>query len=193
MTPPVAKTTKETERASRRYLQLVEELIREYADKNPGATARVKERGAISAVAEQLDVSQGHVSRLLARERGARDGLIRTAMARLRIREEYFYGLKEPATYHDYVGHGKEPIFPAWKEFLEKRNGELKKDERDAVAAAPVPEGYEPTVAFYESHLFAHRHLLTRIEVARTAEKTEEIRGEARLRKKTPQNPPEGG
>jgi hypothetical protein len=187
---PVAKVpTSEDVRASRRYRALVEELIREYAERNDTKkTQRAREHGAISHIAAELGLKQSSLSKIQSEDRNAGSSVIRAAMKRLRIREEYFYGVKEPSSYRDYVPHGKEPIFSGWKEFLGRDSGQsMTPKEREIVALAPVPDGWEPTWQFYEAQLFAQRSLLTRAEVGRVIKKSNEIAEEARGRKRTPQ------
>lgn len=182
----LVKPTPETDRAASRYLALAEELLREYAEANTGKeTLRSKERGGISHVAGLLDVSQGYLSRVLDRSRKAGDAVVRKAMRSLRVREEYFYGTKEPATYRDFVGYGKEPIHPTWREFI-ARHPEITAHEREACAGAPIREGFEPTLQFWEAQLFAQRSLLTREDTNRVVEKLSSIAAEAQRRKKTP-------
>jgi hypothetical protein len=186
-TTPDVKPTSEDVRAANRYLLLVEELIREYADRSDKETQRSRERGAISHIAAELGVKQSSLSKILSHDRRAGPAVVRAAIKRLRIREEYFYAPKEPVTYRDYIARGKEPIFPAWKTFLERDSGRsMKPHEREIVAATPITDGMEPTWQFYEAQLFAQRTLLTRAEVGMVVEKAREIDTQAKLHKKPP-------
>lgn len=186
-THATVKPTPEDARASKRYVFLVEELIREYAAASGKDSQRSREWGALSHVAETLGVSQPTLSKVLSGSRKAGSAAVRQAIKRLRIRDEYFYGPREPASYREFMTRGKEPLFSAWRKFLEQpESGQtMTPAEREVVAMAVVPDGREPTVAFYAAHLFALRNLLTRSEMNRAIEKSNEVQKVADSRRKT--------
>lgn len=192
--PATVKPSSEDVRAQKRYVSLVEELIAEYAAASGRENPRSREWGALSHVAEALGVSQPTLSKILSGSRQAGTSVVRRAIKRLRIRDEFFYGAREPATYRDFVARGKEPIFAAWRRFVEEpeSGATMTPSERETIAMSVVPEGREPTVAFYAAHLFALRNLLTRAELGRVVEKTHEVQRESDARRKPPSDPNKG-
>jgi transcriptional regulator with XRE-family HTH domain len=164
--------TEATERARRRYLQLIEELGGE-----EGAPAH----GWVTAVAKRVNVNQGYLSRIYRREREVGAETIDKAIAALRIRRAYFYDARAPKSYKEYLG--KEPVFSGWREFLESPAGEdITEGERLALASFLVPDGGEPNSAFYEGILHVMRKRITYAEFERGLAKAEEIN--ARLKRK---------
>lgn len=167
--------TAEGERAKQRYLRLIEEL---------GAEEGAPDHGWKSRVARRLGIDQSFVSRLVRRDRlsvGADS--IDKAVAKLRIRREYFYDQREPTSYTDYIAGGNEPTFSGWRTFRESPIGRaISEDERVALCSITLPDGAEPTAAFYEGMLYMVQNRITRAEAERVVNKAAEL--EARLRKK---------
>lgn len=177
--PPV---TEETERAKRRYLQLVEEL---------GAEEGAPAHGWTTAVARRLGISQSYLSRLSRRERvGVGPEIVDKAISRLRVRRAYFYDAREPASYKEYLG--KEPVFQGWRDFIDSPVGQdVTEQERTALAAFLIPDGGEPSAAFYEGVLHMMRGRITRAAFEKGLAKATEI-GARLKRKREEAAPPKG-
>lgn len=164
--------TADTERAKRRYLQLVEEL---------GAEEGAPAHGWVTAVARRLGVNQGYLSRIHRRQRDVGPETIDRAISKLRIRRAYFYDARLPLSYKEYLG--KEPVFRGWHEFIDSPTGQdVTDEERSALAAFIIPDGGEPSAAFYEGVLHMMRKRITRAEFEHGLAKAEEI--SARLKRK---------
>lgn len=169
--------TTEGDRAKRRFLRLIEELGTE--EGAPGY-------GWKSRVARRLNLSQGYVNRLISKERvsvGADS--IDKVVQRLRIDRKYFYDAREPSSYKEYSSNSKEPVFQAWKEFRESPIGSaINEAERAALATFAVPDGGEPTVAFYEGVLYMMQNRITPAEFERGLAKANEIDERMRIARK---------
>jgi len=153
----MAVVTATTERANRRFLQLIEEL---------GAEEGAPEHGWKSRVARRLGVNPSYIS-ILARSVRVTVGAdsIEKACAHLRLHRDFFYGIRNPASYRDYVIAGTDPPYKAWHEFRESPIGRaITEAERVALVSIVVPDGSEPTAAFYEGMLYMIQKRLTRSE-----------------------------
>lgn len=148
----------DSERAAARYVRLVQEIGRELGMRH----------GWKSEVARRLDVDQSYLSRLLSRERTS-VGVekIQQAVRRMRISHEYFYGVKDPVTYRDYIVRS-EPPYAAWREFLDTELGRsMTADERSTLASPRFHR--DPTVALYQGWLLHMRGELRTTREAVTA------------------------
>lgn len=160
-------------RASARYLRLVEAL---------GAEEGAPAHGWVSRVARRLGVTQGYLSRLYRGERaGGTADVVAKAVDHLGIRREYFTDIREPVSWRDYLG--TEPAYPAWREFISSPTGaDVTDQEREALASFLVPDGGEPSVAFYEGVLHMMRARISRAELGLGLERAKELH--ARLQQK---------
>jgi transcriptional regulator with XRE-family HTH domain len=153
----MADVTATTERANKRFLQLINEL---------GAEEGAPGHGWKSRVARRLGVNPSYIS-ILARSVRVTVGAdsIEKACAHLRLHRDYFYGIRTPASYKDFVIAGTEPRYQAWREFREGPIGRsITEAERVALVSIVVPDGSEPTAAFYEGMLYMIQKRLTRSE-----------------------------
>lgn len=142
---------------TRRYLALVDELMREESSVRPA--------GAQTRVAERIGASQSGLAKIMGNTRGVGVEVLHAAVRSLRIDPRYFFDRREPATYREYMT--SEPPFPAWREFLESPAGrELDDAERRALASIDLAE-FEPSADFYEAVLFALARKAKRVEAGR--------------------------
>jgi hypothetical protein len=172
----IADVTASTERASRRFLQLIEEL---------GKEERAPEHGWKSRVARRMNVDPSYIS-ILARSVRVAVGAesVEKAITALRLHRDYFYGARTPGSYKDFVG--KEPPYKTWREFRESPIGRaITEQERTALASLLLPEGFEPTVAFYEGMLYMIQNRLTRAEAEAGIEMAEETDRKLAKKRKT--------
>ena len=168
--------TTRQERASQRYIKLIEELSHEEEGRKHGWQSRV---------ARLVDIDQSYISRLSRKEKvNPRADAIERAMAALRLRPEYFYGVAEPRSYHDFT-YGNEPTFPGWMEFRSKPPGNsLTEGERIKLTSIVWSDGEAPSAAFYEGTLFNIRQFVTKSEMERGIQKAAEL--DEKLAKKRP-------
>jgi transcriptional regulator with XRE-family HTH domain len=173
----------DSERAAARYVRLAEEIGREVGLKY----------GWPSEAARRLGVSQSYLSRLLSKERTS-IGLdkVQRAIKRMHLSPDYFYGPREPASYHDYMT-GREPPYAAWAEFIATEVGRsMTPDERSTMATTRFHG--EPTVALYQGWLLHMRGQIksSTSEAARTL--NDELDAELKLRnaKRIDDDPEEG-
>lgn len=169
--------TARQERASQRYIKLIEELSHEGEGRRHGWQSRV---------ARLVDIDQSYISRLARKEKvNPRADAIERAIAKLKLRPEFFYGAQEPRTYHDYVFGANEPIFEGWREFRAKPPGNaLTEEERIMLTSIVLPDGSRPSAAFYEGTLFNFRNLVSKSEMERGIQKAAEL--DEKLARKRP-------
>lgn len=131
-------------RAARRFAELLAELGREEGG----------ERWQ-TPVAKRLGISQSTVSRSLRGERGVGADAIESAVTVLRLNPQYFFGSRDPESYHEYVT--KDPPYQAWRDFLATDAGRrMTLDERRTLAEMRL-YGRESTVDLYTAWLLALR------------------------------------
>jgi transcriptional regulator with XRE-family HTH domain len=146
-----------------------------------GAEEGAPAHGWVTAVARRLGVNQGYLSRIHRRQRDVGPETIDRAISKLRIRRAYFYDARPPVSYKEYLG--KEPVFRGWHEFVDSPVGrDATEEERSSLAAFPIPQGGEPSAAFYEGVLHMMRGRITYAEFERGLAKAEEL--SARLKRK---------
>jgi hypothetical protein len=169
-------TLDECDRATRRYLGLVQELADECGAPKHGWQIRV---------ATRLGIGSSFLSKLLSGSRaiiGADS--IDKAVHQMGLRRAYFEDHRDPISYADYLGAemvSDEPTFDGWFEFLESPiEPAITDSERRMLASTVFEPGYDPPCAYYQGHLYLLRGLVTPAEMKRGVEKAAEL--EARLR-----------
>lgn len=174
---PIEDVTAREERASKRYIQLIEELGNEGEGRIHGWQTRV---------ARQVNIDQSYISRLARKEKIApRANAIERAITALKLRPEFFYGVPEPRSYHDYT-FGNEPVFQGWIEFRADHLGRsITPEERTALTSLVLPDGWDPTKGFYDGMLLNLRNLITKKEMERGVQKANEL-DEKLARKRRP-------
>lgn len=137
-----------SERAATRLVMLVRELKAEYEQEHG------RERGWQSAIAERLSIDQGILSALMAQKRTS-VGMkyVENARKACGIKHEYFFGSREPRSYHDYVGGDMDAPYQAWFEFVTTELGRSMSPAERVTLASIRFDGREPTVTLYQVFL----------------------------------------